>query len=107
VDVPLLKVPYEDWHCPNCNTTDRTPALPPGSSRFHTCPRLHMLTAPLVRTGTRCSVVAEERQDYLGADLQAMGEDGKAYMSVRTLFNDHDDVLVNAGLARAVLATEV
>lgn len=99
--VHLLKVPYEDWHCPNCPLTERTAPLPPGSSRYHSCPGLHGLTAPLVREGTRCSVVAEERQDYLNGDVQATGDDGRAYMAVRTVYDDHDDLLVNAGLARA------
>lgn len=99
--VPLLKVPYEDWHCPNCGLSERTAALAPGSARFHTCPRLHNLTAPLVRAGTRCSVVAEERQDYLNGEVQATGDDGRPYMAVRTVRDDGDDVIVNAGLAQA------
>ena len=53
--IPLLQaVTY--WECPNCPATDRTAPLPPGSSRFHNCPGLHGLTAPLVRAGTRCKV---------------------------------------------------
>jgi len=100
VDVPLLKVPYEDWHCPNCGLAERIAALPPGASRFHACPRLHNLTAPLVRTGTRCSVVAEERQDYVGREIVRYGDDGKAYMAVRTIRDDGDDLAVNAPVAQ-------
>jgi hypothetical protein len=100
--VPLLEA-YTDWACPNCPLTDRTRPLPPGSSRFHSCPGLHGLTAPLVRAGTSCKVTAEERQDYLGRELQATGDDGKPYMAVRTTYDDHDDLAVNAGLARAEL----
>jgi hypothetical protein len=100
--VPLLVV-TEDWSCPNCATVDRTRGLPPDSARFHSCAGLHGLTAPLVRAGVRCKVTAEERQDYLGDDLQAMGDDGKAYMAVRTTRDGGEDLLVNAGLARAVL----
>jgi hypothetical protein len=103
VRVPLLKVPYEDWHCPNCGISERVAVLPPGASRYHTCPKLHMLTAPLVRAGTRCKVEAEERQDYLQGELQALGDDGRPYMAVRTTRDEGDDVLVNAGLARARL----
>lgn len=63
-----------------------------------------MLSAPLVRAGTDCKIAAEERQDYLDGDLQATGDDGKAYMAVRTTYADgHDDLMVNAGLARAAL----
>jgi hypothetical protein len=102
--IPLLEA-FTSWCCPNCPAQETTRALPPNASRYHQCPGLHMLTAPLVRAGTRCKVTAEERQDYLGDDLQATGDDGIAYMAVRTTYADHDDLLVNAGLARAELRT--
>lgn len=100
MEVPLLQAPYEDWYCPNCGLTERVAMLPPGSSRFHTCPQLHMLTAPLVRAGISAKVEAEERADYLGSEIQATGDDGKPYMAVRVTRNDGDDLMVNAGLAR-------
>jgi hypothetical protein len=59
-----------------------------------------MLTAPLVRAGTSCAVVAEERGDYLNGEIQAAGDDGKPYMAVRTVRDDGEDLAVNAGLAR-------
>lgn len=96
----LLLDTWQDWECPNCHLTERTRPLPPNASRFHTCPKLHMLTAPLVRAGTSCKVVAEERADYLGTEVQAMGDDGKPYMAIRTTRDDGDDLAVNAGLAR-------
>jgi hypothetical protein len=100
--VPLLRT-FDDWCCPNCAHTEQTPALPPNSARFHVCAGLHMLTAPLVRAGTRCKVTAEERADYLNGEIQATGDDGKPYMAVRTTRSDGDDLLVNAGLAQARL----
>ena len=102
VNVPLLHS-FDDWECPNCDVTDHTVALPPGASRYHTCAGLHMLTAPLVRAGTRCKVVAEERDDYLGEEAQRLGDDGKPYMAVRVVRNDGEDLAVNAGLAHARL----
>ena len=102
--VPLLMV-TESWSCPNCATTDTTRGLPRDSARFHTCAGLHGLTAPLIRAGVRCKVEAEERADYLGREMQATGDDGKPYMAVRTTRDDGDDLLVNAGLARAELRT--
>lgn len=102
--MPLLEA-SQDWSCPNCQARETTPALPPNASRYHTCPGLHMLSAPLVRAGTRCTVTAEERQDYLNGDVQATGDDGRPYMAVRTTYDDHDDLAVNAGLARAELRT--
>lgn len=93
----LLDQPVTRWYCPNCTITDTTAGLLP--NRYHTCAGLHMLTAPLLREGTRATVTAEEREDYLGDDIQATGDDGRVYMAVRTTYDDHDDVAVNAGLA--------
>lgn len=100
--VPLL-VASQDWYCPNCSTGETTKPMPGFAAPFHQCPGLHGLNAPLVRAGVRCAVVAEERQDYLAGDVQATGDDGKPYMSVRTIRDDGEDLLVNAGLARARL----
>lgn len=102
--VPLLMV-TEEWSCPNCPARETTRGLPANAARYHNCPGLHSLSAPLIRAGVRCKVTAEERQDYLNGDLQATGDDGKAYMAVRTTYDDHDDLLVNAGLARAEMRT--
>jgi hypothetical protein len=103
VEVPLLRVPFEDWYCPNCGLAERTEKLPPNGSRFHTCPALHMLTAPLVRANVSAKVEAVEREDYLGREVQATGDDGRPYMAVRTTRDDGDDLAVNAGLAQARL----
>lgn len=100
-DIPLLAPPPQEWYCPNCNVTDVTAPLPPGQSRYHVCAGLHCLNAPLVRAGVRAQVVAEQRQDYLGADHQPAGDDGNVYMAVRTVRDDGDDVTVFAGVARA------
>lgn len=100
MQVPLLTA-VEDWYCPNCSTADQTKGLPANAARFHTCPGLHMLSAPLVRAGIRCKVEAEERADFLRDEIQATGDDGKPYMAVRTTRDDGDDVAVNAGLAYA------
>jgi hypothetical protein len=90
-----------DWHCPNCRIELMAPVPPPGQVKFHVCPSLHGLTAPLIRQGVACKVEAEERQDYLNGEVQAMGDDGKAYMAVRTTRDDGCDLAVNAGLAQA------
>jgi hypothetical protein len=100
--VPLLAV-MVSWYCPNCPVTAYSPPLPPGTRKFHTCPGLHMLTAPLVEAGTRCKVTAEEREEYLGREVQATGDDGVPYMAVRTTRDDGCDLAVNAGLAQARL----
>lgn len=91
----------QQWYCPNCDMTDATPAEVP--NRWHTCRGLHSLTAPLIRVGERVEVVAEEREDYLGKEVQRHGDDGKPYMAVRTKRNEGEDLAVNAGLARGSL----
>ena len=101
MSVPLLDQVITRWECPNCDTADVTRGLVP--NRFHACPGLHGLTAPLVRAGTRCKVTAEERQDYLNGDRQAAGDDGRVYMAVRTTRDDGEDLAVNAGLPTAVM----
>jgi hypothetical protein len=102
-----LLTAFEDWYCPNCPVTDRSKPLPPGSSRFHTCAGLHMLTAPLIRAGTHCKVTAEEREEYLGREIQATGDDGRPYMAVRTTRDDGCDLAVNAGLAQGRLSDAI
>jgi len=97
---------WQDWECPNCHRTERTRPLPPNSSRMHDCPRLHGLTAPLVRAGTDCKVIAVERGDYLRKAQQRMGNDGRPYMAVETVRADGSndvaafaEVAIQAGLA--------
>jgi len=55
-----------DWRCPNCGLTVRLPVSVP--NRYHPCPRLRGLTAPLVPAGVRARVYLVEREDYEGAD---------------------------------------
>jgi hypothetical protein len=104
-DVPLLGRSYEDLYCPNCGLSERvSPPMPPGSSKFHNCPRLHMLSAPLVPVEMDCKVEAVEREDYLGDEIQNKGEDGKPYQAIKTTRADgSNDLAVNAGLAHADL----
>lgn len=98
--MPLLDA-WQDWECPNsCGVTERTRPLPPNASRFHTCPALHSLTAPLVRAGTDCKVTAVERGDYLRKEHQRTGDDGRPYMAVETVHADgHNDLAVYAAAA--------
>ena len=97
---------WQDWECPNCHLTERTRPLPPNASRMHDCPRLHGLTAPLVRAGTDCKVIAVERGDYLRKAQQRTGDDGRPYMAVETIRADGSndvaafaEVAIQAGLA--------
>lgn len=97
--VPLLEA-WQDWECPECGAAERTPPVPPNGTRFHPCPRLHDLTAPLVRAGTDCKLVAVERGDYLHGAEQRTGDDGKPYMAVETVYADgRNDVAAFAEVA--------
>lgn len=94
-----------DWECPNCPAAERAPALPPNASRFHACPGVHGLTAPLVRAGTDCKVTAVAREDYLRGECQRLGDDGRPYMAVETTHADgHTDRAVFAPAAYIALA---
>lgn len=101
MEVPLLDA-HQDWFCPNCGLTERTKPLAVNEWRYHTCPRLHMLTAPLLRAGEDAKVVAVERENYLGEEIQTTGDDGRPYMGIHTVYADgHNDVIAHPGSARA------
>jgi hypothetical protein len=88
------------WECPNCDTTDCTSVLT--GNRFHTCPGLHNLVAPLVVAGTDCKIVALPREDYLAGEVQRRGSDGRPYGGVRTERADgSNDLAMFAPLAQA------
>jgi hypothetical protein len=94
----LLEPPVQRWVCPNCNATDTTRGMP---NRFHPCPGIGGLTAPLVLAGTDCRVVAVMREDYVGGELVQVDDRNRPVMAVLTLRPDgSNDVLVNAPTAR-------
>lgn len=96
----ILLEAWQDWECPNCHAGERTLPLPPNASRMHNCSRLHGLTAPLVRAGSDCKVIAIERGDYLQGEQQRTGDNGKPYMAVETQYADgHTDLAVFPGVA--------
>lgn len=84
----LLLDAWQDWGCPNCWVTERTRPHPPNATRFHPCAGLHGLTAPMIRAGVDCAVIAVPRGDYLNGAEQRTGDDGKPYMSVITKYAD-------------------
>lgn len=84
------------WVCPNCTAAAVTRGQP---NRFHNCPGLRGLLAPMVREGVRCAVVAEERQDYIGREDVRLDNEGRPVMAVRTVRDDGDDLAVFAPTA--------
>jgi hypothetical protein len=91
---PVLLSGERRWTCPNCTTTDVTPANV--GNRFHTCRGLKGLTAPMVPAGTTAKVEARERDDYVGRDMVQTDGDGRPVMSVVTTRDDGQDVAVLA-----------
>jgi hypothetical protein len=97
---PLIK-PVNRWYCPNCKAEDVTHEVRP-HSRFHTCPALRGLTAPMVPAGTKAKVELREREDYVGDELVRLDpEQGRPVMSVVTTRDNGQDVAVFAPTARA------
>ena len=98
----MLLDAYQDWACPACGFEERTRPIPPGAVRMHPCAKLHDLSAPLAAAGSDCKVVANLREDYLGDEIQATGDDGRPYMSLYVVYADgRNDCVVNAPVARA------
>lgn len=81
----LLTPPAEDWWCPNCGKTDTIPHDPHPHIRYHTCPKLRYLSAPMVRKGTSARVTVNESEDYVGGRLvQTDPERGRPLLSITT-----------------------
>jgi len=99
MDLPLL-VRERRWACPNCTLTQVTHEAEP-HTRFHACPGLRGLTAPMVPAGTRCKIEAVEREDYVGRELVQTDADGRPVMAVRTTRDDGEDLAVLAPCATA------
>ena len=97
---PLIRA-VNRWYCPNCQREDITHEPRP-HSRFHICPKLRGLTAPMVPAGTKAKVELREREDYVGGDLvQLDPERQRPVMSVVTTRDNGQDVAVFAPTATA------
>lgn len=97
--IPILNADRR-WFCPNCVAIDITHEGRP-HTRFHTCPGLRGILAPMVAEGTKAHVYARDREDYVGSDKVQTDADGRPVMSVVTERDDGQDVAVFAPLARA------
>jgi hypothetical protein len=94
------------WVCPKCKKEARTRGrFRP--NRYHRCPRLHGVLAPMVPAGAKADVVVNERQDYIGRDIVDLDERGHAPMSVSTHHADgRVDTAVFAPHIRVSLSTD-
>lgn len=94
-----LLIPLQRWACPNCKATAITKEARP-HTRFHACPGLRGLTAPLTPEGVRVQVSAVEREDYLGSEKAQVDESGRPAMAIRTDYADgRNDLAVLAPIA--------
>ena len=98
--VTILAAPVTDWYCPNCGATDQTRVAGP-HQRYHTCPKLRMLSAPMVRKGIAARVTAHDREDYVGRELAQTDPQGRPIMSINVERDNGNDVWVFAPTARA------
>lgn len=98
MSVPIL-TRHQDWYCPNCGKTDRTQDARP-HTRYHTCPKLRFLSAPMLPTTTKAKVEVKEREDYVGGDLvQLDPERGRPVMTIVTTRDKGTDAMVFAPTA--------
>lgn len=98
--------PEHRWECPNCDLKEVTHEAEP-HTRFHACPGLKGLTAPMVAAGTKCKVEAKEREDYVGTEDVTYDGDNRPIMAVETTREDGNDVAVLAPCASAEMRIEV
>jgi len=99
VSIPLL-VPEQRWSCPNCELKQVTHEAEP-HTRFHACPGLRGLTAPMLPDGMKAKVEAVEREDYVGGDDVQVDGEGRPIMSVITTREDGQDCVALASCATA------
>ena len=97
----VLEPPVRDWYCPQCGATDQTRESRP-HSRFHPCPKLRGLAAPMLPKGVAAKSEIREREDYVANEQVRLDpERGRPVMSIVTTRDDGQDVVVFAPTATA------
>lgn len=87
----------QHWVCPNCDHAEVTAGA---DNRFHSCPGLTGLLAPMVLDGVRCGVRAVVREDYVADEDVRYDGDGRPVMSVVVDRDEGQDCVVYAPAAR-------
>lgn len=99
--VPILQPPLRRWYCPNCGQQSQTREAR-AHTRFHTCPRMRGLTAPMLPVGVKAKVELVEREDYVGREVVARDpERNRPVQSLVTTRDNGQDVVVFAPTATA------
>lgn len=97
MNIPILR-PIQRWECPNCDQTHITHESQPHTP-FHTCAKMGFLTTPFVPEGTKCKMVAVEREDYVGKENVQLSKSGRPVMNITTIRDDGQDCTVFAPCA--------
>lgn len=95
----VFDMPRRYWVCPKCGAEDVTREAQP-HSRFHSCPALGGLTAPMLPRGLNADVRVHEREDYVGTEDVPL-VDGRPISAVEVVRDDGNDVTVYAPTAYA------
>lgn len=95
--IPLIES-ITFWFCPNCGKEDVTNEQR-AHSRMHTCPKMGMLSAPMLLKGTKAKVYSVEREDYVGKDIVRLNDAGRPIMSIVTERENGQDAIVFAPTA--------
>jgi hypothetical protein len=96
----LLAPAATRWVCDHCNARDVTTEAAP-HTRYHTCPGLKGISAPMVREGDRVKVEVRLREDYVRSERVTTDDDGRPVMAVVTTRDDGTDCAVFAPVATA------
>ena len=96
-----MKITYA-WYCPECRLEAVVETWT--QNRFHTCPKLRGLTAPMLRKGVAGKLTLNEREDYIGKETVRLDpERGRPVMNIVTTRDHGQDTVVFAPTATANL----
>lgn len=96
----ILQPRRQQWECPNCDVTSVSQDSRP-HSQMHPCRGLKGLIAPLVPAGTKCKVVAVEREDYVKRELVQTDGEGRPIMAIVTVRDNGQDCVALAPTAQS------
>jgi len=101
--IPILAPTHREWYCPKCHATNVTTDMHGGKphTRFHTCPKLGFLTAPMLPVGVKGKLEARVREDYIGNEIVRLDANNRPVMSVVTTRDNGQDCTVYAPTANA------
>jgi hypothetical protein len=87
--MPRILDAEKRWECPNCDAVEVTTKAE-AHTRFHTCPGLGGLTAPMVPEGkkSKTRVKALVREDYVGKEDVHYDDNHRPIMAIRTTRED-------------------